>query len=223
MPEYHKDNLYSRVRARCFNPHKAHRFKAIFSKFVERPGLIIAIGGGPTREHPRLVNVNIAKMDGVDVVADAHDLRPVYEDCSVDAVYTENTLEHLHSPALAVQEMFRVLKPGGQVLSVIPFLQAFHGFPDHYQNYTVSGHRRLYEAAGFEVLDSGGCQGPIMALSMLNARLFLDHFPPILNVIVGRGVHAIGYCLRPLDRLIERQPNFANLAASTFVLARRPP
>jgi SAM-dependent methyltransferase len=222
VPEYHRDTLYSRIRTRFFNPHKSRHFKEIFARFAEQPGTIIAVGGGPTREHPRFLNVNIEHMPGVDVVADAHDLRPVYADQSVDAVYTENTLEHLIAPDVAVREMYRVLKPGGRLLSVVPFLQGYHGYPDHFQNYTVSGHRQLYIAAGFEVMDSGGCQGPIMALSMLNARFFLDHFPPVLNVIVGRGVHAIGFCLRPLDHLIERQPNFAHLASSTFVLARRP-
>ena len=56
-------------------------FREIFNA-VEPGSLCISIGGGPMREHPSFVNVNIGPFPNVDVVADAHHLP--YADGSVE-------------------------------------------------------------------------------------------------------------------------------------------
>src|SRR3954449_3666468 len=59
-------------------------FREVFDG-VEPGSLCISIGGGPMREHPSLVNVNIGPFANVDVVADAHHLP--YADGSVDEIF----------------------------------------------------------------------------------------------------------------------------------------
>jgi len=81
----------------------------------------------------------------------------------VDAVHCEAVFEHLHSPAVAARELARVLKPGARAFVCTPFLQAFHGYPSHFQNFTIYGHRKLFEDAGLEIVESGVCNGPAMA------------------------------------------------------------
>ena len=109
--------------------------------------------------------MNIGLFANVDVVADGY--RLPYCDESVDACHCEAVLEHLEDPARAVAEMFRVLRPGGSVFAATPFLQVFHAYPDHFQNFTVEGHRRLFERAGFTVLSAGPCVGPTFAIADL--------------------------------------------------------
>lgn len=59
-----------------------------------------------------------------DIVASITDMSPV-PDASVDAVYSHHNIEHVfaHEVALAMQEFFRVLRPGGEVLVGTPDLQ----------------------------------------------------------------------------------------------------
>src|SRR5262249_32166569 len=122
----------------------------------------LSVGGGPVRVSPNVTNLNISGFKNVDVVADAH-LLP-YSDSAVDSIYCEAVLEHLKNPATAVEEMFRVLKPEGKVIGVTPFLQRFHGYPSHFQNFTLVGHSLLFEQAGFQILESGTCVGPTYAI-----------------------------------------------------------
>ena len=41
--------------------------------------------------------------------------------------------------------MVRVLKPGGELLCCVPFLQPLHGYPHHYYNMTHEGLRNLFD------------------------------------------------------------------------------
>jgi SAM-dependent methyltransferase len=59
-----------------------------------------------------------------DILASITDMSPV-PDASVDAVYSHHNIEHVysHEVALVMQEFFRVLRPGGEVLIGTPDLQ----------------------------------------------------------------------------------------------------
>jgi SAM-dependent methyltransferase len=188
---------------------------------AQPPGaLCLSIGGGPSRPHPALVNMNIGPFANVDLVGDAHALP--YADGSVDAIYCEAVLEHLEHPDRAVAEMARVLGDGGLVFAATPFLQRYHGHPDHYQNFTVTGHRRLFERAGFEVREAGTCVGPVFALTAL-AGTFVREFVPtrLLSRAAWLLVGLVAVPLRYLDRWLP-QPRSHVLASSTYVLAAKP-
>jgi len=60
-----------------------------------------------------------------DIVASITDMSPV-PDASVDAVYSHHNIEHVfsHEVPLVMQEFFRVLRPGGEVLIGTPDLQS---------------------------------------------------------------------------------------------------
>ncbi|MDA8774942.1 class I SAM-dependent methyltransferase [Opitutales bacterium] len=75
-------------------------------------------------------------------LVDAH-LMP-FPDDSFDYVYSLAVFEHLHSPWIAAEEIFRVLKPGGKVFVLTAFMQHMHGYPNHYFNMTTSGAKRIF-------------------------------------------------------------------------------
>ncbi len=122
-------------------------FKEIFNN-LDRNAVCISIGGGPSRADTNLLNLNIGPFPNVDIVADAHDLP--YANSSVDAIYCEAVFEHLHTPTVAAKEIYRVLKAGRKAYVCTPFLQAYHGYPHHYQNFTLTGQINLFETAGLE-------------------------------------------------------------------------
>jgi SAM-dependent methyltransferase/uncharacterized protein YbaR (Trm112 family) len=183
--------------------------------------LCVSVGGGPVRVDPRLVNVNLGAFPNVDVVADAYALP--YADGAVDAFHCEAVLEHLELPETAAGEMFRALRPGRRVFAATPFLQAFHGYPDHYQNFTLTGHRRLFERAGFTVLAAGPCVGPAFALRDLSLNYVRSVLP---GGRLGRGASRLLALLTlpflGLDLAARRKSEAHVLASTTFLLAEKP-
>jgi hypothetical protein len=211
IKDYIYGNLYSRDHDET---------KKIFDNYTEE-NLLLSIGGGPIRDHKLMTHINISNYHNVDVVADAHSLP--YADNSVDAIYIAEVIEHLYHPLLAIQEMHRVLKPGGKVMSVTPFMQPYHGYPHHYQNLTITGHEYYFTSSGFKLIKSGISMGPTLAVIIILSKYIFNYFPPILNKILGGGFLLFAMIfIRPIDRLIiEKRPNAHILASETFVLVEK--
>ncbi len=68
-----------------------------------------------------------------DIVGDIHKL-PL-ADNSIEAIICLAVLEHVEEPALAVREMYRVLKPGGYCYIYVPFLYYYHPLKGYYQDF----------------------------------------------------------------------------------------
>ncbi len=178
--------------------------------------LCVAVGGGPIYVHPKLVNLNIGLFPNVQVVGDAYELP--YADNSVDAIHCEAVLEHLEFPNEAVAEMFRVLRPGGQLFAATPFMQHFHAYPNHFQNFTLIGHKRLFERAGFEVVSAGVCVGPTYAVSGMVYRYIHTYLTiPVVKQLVAASAAVLALMLRPLDQQLNINEKAHLLASTTYV------
>lgn len=130
--------------------------------------VILNIGSGAKRINDRVVNVDIAPESGVDVVASAYGLP--FQDGSIDLVISESLLEHLEHPDSAVAEMHRVLKPGGRLYILTPFMLGFHSSPNDFYRWTIPGMKILLK--NFSVTESGVAIGPTSAmLAMLREWL----------------------------------------------------
>jgi ubiquinone/menaquinone biosynthesis C-methylase UbiE len=165
--------------------------------------------------------LNIARLPNADVVGDAERL-PIAAN-SIDAVYCEAVFEHLENPELAATEMFRVLKPGSVSFVCTPFMQAFHGYPSHFQNYTIRGHERLFQRAGFRILESGTCVGPAWAVADM-VDLFITQYGPRLIRRPARAVWR-GFArlfIRPLDKWLGARKDSYAMASTTYVLITKP-
>jgi SAM-dependent methyltransferase len=183
--------------------------------------LVLSVGGGPSRPHPALTNLNLDLFPGVDVVGDAYELP--YGDGAVDAIYCEAVIEHLEHPEQAVAEMARVLRAGGEAFAATPFLQGFHAYPNHFQNFTAEGHRRLFARSGFEILAAGACVGPTFALTDLAALYLRTYLPTrFLSRAGWAAALLIARLLRPLDRRLLRDPEAHVLASVVYAHVRKP-
>lgn len=193
---------------------------AALETLLRSNGVLISVGGGPTRIHPRLRNLNILCQRGVDLTADAYALP--FPDVSVDGVHCEAVLEHLEYPDRAVVEIHRVLKPGALVCAVTPFLQPYHAYPEHYQNFTLRGHTRLFERAGFTIVNAGSCVGPTFAMVDLAANYMREFTPGRLpSRALERLIRVVGRAVRLPDVRLRHHGAAEKLASSTFVLARK--
>lgn len=182
---------------------------------------VLSLGGGPFRIHPKIITLNIEAFEGVDLVGDAHRLPLV--SASIDAVHCEAVFEHLRDPDTAAQEMLRVMKPGALAFICTPFMQPFHGYPSHFQNYTVFGHRRLFERAGFDVLESGSCVGPSWAVAHIVTFYIAQYAPRWVRWFARPAWSVLGRLfLRPLDHWLSERDDAYVLASTTYVLVSKP-
>ncbi len=62
-----------------------------------------------------------------------------------------SALEHIENYASALEEIWRVLKPGGKLLLNTPWLFPYHGAPDDYFRFSPSALRLLLKE--FEILE----------------------------------------------------------------------
>lgn len=122
-------------------------------------GRVLDVGGGGSASYvgllsaeAQITSVNIEPEIRPTVVADlAHPLP--FADGSFDVAISFNTLEHLADDQLALDEMVRVLKPGGSAHLLVPFLYRVHGHPHDYHRHTAHGWNLMLRRAGIPDAD----------------------------------------------------------------------
>jgi len=131
--------------------------------------------GRQALDDPRIIRMDLIFDPRLDVVGDVHAL-PFKPD-ALDFVFGGAVMEHLVRPGRAVEEMYRVLKPGGYVYADWNFVVAYHGYPHHYFNATLHGVDEVF--ARFTPLDRGVApfHGPAFALRCVLCS-YLEIFKP---------------------------------------------
>jgi ubiquinone/menaquinone biosynthesis C-methylase UbiE len=101
------------------------------------------------------VRVDIYRSKAANILADAEQFLP-FRDDTFDEVYSSHFFEHLRNPSHGLNEMIRVLKPGGKLIlitdnaSYIPFHvppkfgSGFHSWNGYYGVSPVDRHFALY-------------------------------------------------------------------------------
>jgi len=132
--------------------------------------LMINIGAGRTKLHPNLKNLEIEGGPDVDYVGSALDLP--FEDQSVDLVVTQEVLEHVPDPFLAMREIYRVLKHGGRAYVQLPFIIGFHPCPEDFWRFTDQGMMELAKQAGFDSAIVHQSVGPAVGFYRIAVEFF---------------------------------------------------
>lgn len=149
-------------------PVKSRELLEFVTRATPRP-VILVIGGGAIgagadelykNRHVQIVGTDVYASPNTKVVADGHFLP--FRDEVFDAVWIQAVLEHVLDPPAVVEEIHRVLKPGGIVYADTPFIQQVHEQAYDFTRFTLSGHRWLFRK--FEEIDSGPVGGAGKAL-----------------------------------------------------------
>lgn len=71
------------------------------------------------------------------------------DDNTFDSVLSLNTLEHIYDSNGVICDIYRVLKPKGELILTVPFLYPIHGHPDDFFRPTPSWILKTFFDAGF--------------------------------------------------------------------------
>lgn len=178
-----------------------------------------AFGNPP--EDARLVCVDIENGPGVDIVADAHDMKMIEND-SVDLVTCVSLLEHVRDPRRVMLEIMRILKPGGIVYVNVPFVFPFHADPDDFYRFSYKGVELLCQ--GFERIDSGFNRGPASTMHHLMVHFLAMLFSFNNRTIYGLGVDAFKWLLfwvKYLDKFMAHYQMAHVIHAGSYFLGRK--
>jgi SAM-dependent methyltransferase len=178
-------------------------------ELIDADGLAELIRLDADAEHP------------VDVVADATALP--FASGTLDRVASNSVLEHIAYPHQALAECHRVLRPGGVMVHVMPFVWWLHGYPDDYVRLTPPFFERVCREIGFvevvtDVDATGGLYNTLHNASKMGA---VDSNRPEAEAM--RELHELVALLLgalvPFDRAFEGGAR--NWFHSVRVLARK--
>jgi len=90
------------------------------------------------------------KNEQVDVYYDGKTIP--FDDNNFDSVFSSEVLEHIFNLEQILNELHRVIKPGGYMLITLPFIWEEHEIPYDFARYTSFGITHLLKNSGFEII-----------------------------------------------------------------------
>lgn len=172
---------------------------------------------GGTRE---AVDITPRAGEHLTYVADLTDMPQVPSD-RYDAAVCHQVLEHVRHPARAVGELYRTLKPGGQLVISVPHLSRLHELPHDYFRFTPNGIRVLLEDVGFEI-DEVQLYGGLLTFAHHQLSTILlgvaAAIRPLFLAVAALNA-PVSALTATIDRFVDRKGLLAN---GVVVLARKP-
>lgn len=134
-------------------------------------------------------------MEGVDDKVDIQAME-LYNDDSFDYIHCSHVLEHVTDDKLAAKELFRILKPTGKAVLMVPILKTMKGTyeaaeitnPDErWKHFGQNDHLRIYSKESFVKLlsDAGFTVEQIPGRQLFNTQPYINGIDPdsILYVV----------------------------------------
>lgn len=180
--------------------------------------IILNVGSGGI-SYPNSINMDIDLFENVDLVADAHHL-PVQNN-SVDLIISYHVLEHLAQPQAAVNEFFRVIKPGGSIFIEVPFIQRFHGYPSDYYRFTIEGIKEVNKK--FKKISAGPAGGPASALNefLINFLRLITGNNKLILVPLLIFFLPLLFCLKYVDGYLLNKKDAYTLASGVYFVGEK--
>ena len=182
--------------------------------------LVVNLGSGVISVDKKIIDVDFQAYPNVKIVADASNLP--FKDESVDGVVSESLLEHVADAPKAIQEIKRVLKPGGWVYVAVPFMLGFHSAPGDYYRWTNVGLEEAFR--DFEQKESGVACGPTLALTRMIGEW--------LSLVLSFGIEALRQFwslffmliflpVNLLDAVLARYSSSVNIPMTVYFMGRK--
>jgi SAM-dependent methyltransferase len=209
-------DIRARLGERSSNPSRVRldAFARRAAAAVPAGGRVLDAGAG---EGAYRVHFAHATYEAADFLEVDKPYAPVDYVCSLDAIPVEDerfdlvlctqVLEHLPEPADVLDELQRVLRPGGQLWLTAPLFYPEHEQPYDFYRYTSFGLRHRLERAGFDVESLDWLEGYFGTLAFQVRTA--GHTLPRSGAAYGGGATGLAWAAaasasRPVLRVLAR-------------------
>lgn len=191
-----------------------------FVDMFNKDSLILNIGSGPQSRYEGTLNIDMYPYARVDALADITSL-PL-KDGVVDGIINEVVLEHIGDIEKVLSESYRVLKKGGMVYVVVPFIQGYHSSPYDYLRWTLEGTEKMLER--FEKVELGLRAGPTSGFLWIFqewlAMLLSLNIKPLYEILLGV-LTVLTAPLKLLDILMVRHSQAHKIASGFYFIGMK--
>jgi SAM-dependent methyltransferase len=167
----------------------------------------------------RLLNTDIEPFERVGLRCDGRALP--FREASFDGVFSQGILCLIVDPLLAIQEMDRVLRPGGVIYLESPFVQPHLDAPTDSTRITLTALREVLR--GYREIEAGPSMGPSSTMAWILREYLTTWLSP-----GPRWQNAVRFFLnypilplKYLDLLLNRRASAHLLAASVYFLGEK--
>ena len=165
------------------------------------------------------VNLDLCGLPGVNVVADA--ARLPFSSATFQRIECDAVLEHVQSPETVMQEIERVLLPGGFAHIVTPFCHPFHEYPKDYRRFTLAGLEQL--GGDLRVVAKGWRTGPTATILVFVLEYVKLLLPWRWWRILAHGFFGwLLFPLRYLDLALMRSPHVGRIGNHCYMWFHKP-
>lgn len=168
---------------------------------IDKNAIFVELGSGNRHLRGDCINLDIFPFKNVDILTDVK--KTPFSDNTVDFAVIDAVLEHVPEPHAVVNEIYRIMKPGGSVFCVVPFIHPYHGYPKNYFNISKDGLSYLFRH--FSRCEIGSYRGPTSAIINLIAEYVVIAFSGnekgFMYTMLRAGALFPIFLLKYLDRL----------------------
>ncbi len=182
-------------------------------KKFEIGGRILDLGAGTKRssylhflrvnDQARIVSIDVSPERGPDMIGNLEEGLPV-KDAEFNNILCFNLLEHIFNYQNLIDESFRVLKGGGQIIGYVPFLVKFHPDPDDYFRYSKQGLAKILSRPGFKNVQTIFIGAGPLTAAWSQIEYFLPKYIRWLATLLVFALDKIVLKLKPVFR--EKYP-----------------
>lgn len=157
-----------------------------------------------------------------DIVSDLNKPLPIDSEVA-DTVTSFQVMEHLCEPQTMLNEAYRILKNGGNIVLTVPFQWWVHEAPYNYFRYTLYGLKYMFEKAGFEDIVITASAG-FFSMWILKMNYFSARFirgPKPLRWMIKALLIPIWFINQQLAPILDKLDRKPELETSGYIVVAR--